>query len=126
MQRDGIRESRIVWAERVARWRESGLSTRSFAELEGVKPSTLSFWKWKLGSLPGAGHASGRGGGRRRPESQPRFVELVPSPGLNSLPLDSSPSAMELSLPGGYQVRLQQDFAPDALGRLLDVLGARS
>jgi hypothetical protein len=86
MQKAGIRESRMIWAERVARWKESGLSTRSFAELEGVKPSTLSFWKRKLGSLPGVCFARGNGGCQLRPEPQPRFVELVRTRSSNRVP----------------------------------------
>lgn len=44
------RESRDVWARRVARWARSGLSRDAFAAREGVKATTLAWWRWRLGS----------------------------------------------------------------------------
>jgi len=43
----GTRTSQI-WAQRVADLESSGHSVRAFADAIGVKPSTLSYWRWKL------------------------------------------------------------------------------
>jgi hypothetical protein len=37
-----------VWAKRVERWIDSGLTAKEFAAEAGLKPSTLSYWKWRL------------------------------------------------------------------------------
>jgi hypothetical protein len=42
------RVSREVWAKRVERWKDSGLSAKEFAAELDVSPNTLTFWKWKL------------------------------------------------------------------------------
>ena len=43
------RTSRAVWASRVAGWQESGLTAKAYAKRIGVKPGTLTHWKWQLG-----------------------------------------------------------------------------
>ena len=40
------RESRVVWRERVARWRASGATAREFCEREALNVSTLRHWAW--------------------------------------------------------------------------------
>ncbi len=82
------RTSRSEWAKRVQRWAESGLTAKEFAAETGLKASTLSFWKWRLGSEQRAQVAApemtsakrGRRGtaGRARP-SVPTFVEVTPA-----------------------------------------------
>lgn len=41
---------RAEWQKRVERWRDSGLSAKEFAAETGLKASTLSYWKWRLGA----------------------------------------------------------------------------
>ena len=43
------RASREIWAKRVERWKDSGLSAKEFAAELDVSPKSLMFWKWKLG-----------------------------------------------------------------------------
>lgn len=59
------RESREVWAQRVAAWRESGLSGVDFARRHDLTHSTLCHWGQVLG--------------RERAESKhtPGFAEVV-------------------------------------------------
>jgi len=40
--------TRAVWAKRVERWADSGLSKNDFATEIGVSPHSLSWWKWRL------------------------------------------------------------------------------
>ena len=42
------RESRDVWAKRVERWKESGLTARGFAAELGINQRTLSYCKYQL------------------------------------------------------------------------------
>jgi hypothetical protein len=42
-------ESATVWRDRVKRWKQSGLSARAFAELEGLpRAGALSWWRHRL------------------------------------------------------------------------------
>ena len=45
------RGTREVWAKRVKQWKESGLTAKQYGAEAGVKPETLVWWKWHLGSL---------------------------------------------------------------------------
>src|SRR4051812_10046572 len=48
---DMERASREVWAKRVERWQDSGLTAKEFAAELDVSPNSLTFWKWKLRRL---------------------------------------------------------------------------
>lgn len=104
------RATRSVWAARVARWEQSGLTAARFAAREGINPRTLSFWKWKLRQPP-----------RRRRDRGTRdagvkFVEL----------LGTAPTAatLEVLLPLGYRIGVAPGFDAATLRTLLTVLEA--
>lgn len=60
------RGTRKQWTERIERWSRSGQQTaRDFAAQEGVRPSTLSWWKGEL---------------RRAARASPGFIEVAPQP----------------------------------------------
>jgi hypothetical protein len=40
--------ARANWKKRVSAWRRSGLTSRDFAEREGLNAGTLAWWAWKL------------------------------------------------------------------------------
>lgn len=42
--------TREEWARAVSRYERSGLTAKAFAAREGLKATSLSWWKWKLGS----------------------------------------------------------------------------
>jgi transposase-like protein len=44
----GASAAAVKWAQRLEMLQQSGLSVRKFAEREGLKAGSLSFWKWKL------------------------------------------------------------------------------
>jgi transposase len=73
------RADRAEWAKRVQRWQESGLTAREFAHKMGLRPASLSFWKWRLKK----GHALVVEPAKRAPLVLPnapktvRFVELT-------------------------------------------------
>jgi hypothetical protein len=114
------RESRETWSKRVERWKASGLTAVEFAAQLGIKPSSLSWWKWQLGKSVGARRSS-------RPVRSKRAVTTTTVSPLTfvemSAPLHGDP--LEVVLRGGVRVRVPVNFDAAALGRLLDVLDAR-
>jgi hypothetical protein len=74
------RASREVWAKRVERWQDSGLTAKEFAAELDVSPNSLTFWKWKLRQPNNAALPRSR---RKREAKQTQapasFLQLVPS-----------------------------------------------
>lgn len=44
------RRNASQWAELVAKWKRSGLTAKKFGTREGVRPKSLTWWSWRLGS----------------------------------------------------------------------------
>jgi hypothetical protein len=42
------RETRAIWAARVARWERSGVDAATFARRERCSARTLTHWRWRL------------------------------------------------------------------------------
>lgn len=107
---------RQEWAERVDRWRRSGLTARRFAASIGVNAGTLAHWAWRLNR---EGRDRARQTGTRRAAAggidATRFIELVPG--------RSEERRFEIELVDGRRVRVPADFDAPALRRLLAVLG---
>src|SRR5689334_3051264 len=60
MARGKMEASAEVWADRVQRWKASGLTAKSFCEQEGIaKPSSLSWWQYHLKQKAKATEAQG-------------------------------------------------------------------
>ena len=112
-----------MWERRVERWQRSGLSARRFAEREGVRAATLTWWRWRLGQGRPSAERSRRKCAASRAVVAADFVELIPTTPVVDDPGGSA--GLELELAGGYRVRLPGDFSDEALTRLLDVLEAR-
>lgn len=107
--------SRAEWAERVGRWRRSGLTARAFAESIGVKRETLAHWAWRLDP-----------GRRRRDESNRQRPALESTPTMIEVVGAGAGSGFELQLDGGRRLHIPARFDAAALTRLLAVLeGAR-
>jgi transposase len=116
------RATREVWADRVGKWKQSGLTAAAYAERTGLNVNTLRHWSWSLGK-------SARG---RRPASAlrtlaPTFVEVfagVTPPSLAENEPDRA-EPFELVLRDGLRIRIAPGFEAAALRRLLDVVGGR-
>ena len=92
--------TRRQWAERLERFRRSGLTVAQFCDAEGV--STPSFYAWKrtLAATPAVA-----------PPPVVVPIHLTPSP----MPTP----VIELSLPSGAIVRFPADIRPDVLVAVL-------
>jgi hypothetical protein len=144
------RETREVWAKRVARWQDSGLTSTEFAAEVGINPRTLAYWKWRLGADEARKERpqTRRATGRSRP---PCFVEVVrpaaevmaaagapvpaatPTPGAAPVPAatptpGATPSRMagdeplEIILREGLRIRVPVRFNAEALRRVVAAL----
>ena len=100
------RESRAVWARRVARWTKSGLTSEEFASREGVKARTLSWWRWHLGREAAAPTSA-------IARRVPAFVEIEP------VVVEAVSERIEVALINGRVVRVPMNFRDDALVRVL-------
>jgi transposase len=114
------RATREVWADRVRRWKQSGLTAAAYAERTGINANTLRHWSWELGKS-----ARRRRGARAR-RTAPTFVEVLA--GVTQRPPESVvvfAEPFELVLRDGVRLRIAPSFDAAALRRLLDVVGGR-
>jgi transposase-like protein len=114
------RSDRAEWQKRVERWLDSGLSAKEFAAETGLKPSTLSYWKWRLRAeqrkAEGTAARSTPRGKPKDPEPVPTFFEVS-----SGMPVTAP---LELVISGAVTVRVPIGFDDQTLGRVLRVLGA--
>lgn len=129
------REKREVWAKRVERWTDSGLTCGEFSSEIGVNPRTLIYWKWRLGKearatgtsaarrTPGAARKAaspaatvprGRTVGSKR--SAPTFMELVTAP---AEPVERAAEPVEIIV-RSVTVRVPQTAAADLVRRAFE------
>jgi hypothetical protein len=99
------RESREVWAKRVAEWKSSGLTATKFAQKHLLVEGSLSWWSWKLGAERK----------KKALVSPLTFVEMTAT-----VPRE----AIELVV-GAIQIRVPVGFDETALGKVLDVVERR-
>jgi len=117
------RESREVWATRVERWVDSGLTAKEFASEVGVNPRTLSYWKWRLRNEGTPDDSAKRSTPRRtKSKESPLFVQVA---GLGAPPAETQPRGLEVVVGTDTVVRVPPGFDESTLGRLLAVLRAQ-
>jgi transposase len=117
------RTARKVWAERVAKWKESGLTLREFASQQGIHHRSLSWWKWQLTSKT-PGTAPKR---RRRRQAPAPIAKTTASSPLTFVEMTAATETdrLEIVLSSSVRIRIRPGFDAATLGRLLDVLEAR-
>jgi len=119
------------WSKVVERWQRSGLSAKEFATAEGLRASTLSWWKWHLGAKrtlkknPSQTRASKKSASKKRVQhaakagksAEPiRLVELVVPDAVVT-----SDAPIELVLGDDVVIRVRRGFDAETLRRLLVV-----
>lgn len=124
------RTTREQWERRVARWKRSGLTTREFATREGLRASTLAYWRWRLktesGSEPQtapAGSAAAAGAGRMR-EMAGASADFV---GFEVMAAPAGGRDVEIIIDRALRVRVAPGFDEATLRRVVSILreGAR-
>lgn len=103
------------WRERLQRWARSGVGGSTFAQQEGVTPSTLYRWSDRLGVGPE------RQRGRPRKGSATKLLPVIVTEARTEVVM--SPPPLELALPGGVLVRVPRGFDAETLTRLVHALG---
>src|SRR5262245_7294439 len=108
------RESWEVWAKRIERWKDSGLTAAEFAAEMGINQRRLTFWKWQLG-------AGARRDERRAKPAPARadFVEVVAP-----IVAVEAPEPLEVVLADGLRIRVPARFDEASLRRVVAMLGA--
>jgi len=117
-----LKASPSEWAERVEQWKASGLSQSEFCRRHGLAMSTFNR---KAAALVGK---SVRSGATSEPSEEPPDCLEVRMSGLRAggvgEPSASLGEGFEVSLEGGWRVRLGPQFDAEGLRRLLGVLGS--
>jgi hypothetical protein len=115
-----LKASPSEWAERVEQWRVSGLSQSEFCRCQGL---ALATFNRKVAALAGK---SVRSGVAAEPsEEPPQWLEVRMSgqrPGRVGESSGSLGEGFEVSLDGGWRVRLGPQFDAEGLRRLIGVL----
>ena len=117
------RETRDVWAKRVERWRDSGLSAREFAAELGVNQRTLQHWGWKLSGRSGRPLTKTKSRAEGRPAAHVPIVEVIGAEEPSAA--SAEPLRYDVVLANGVTVRVPTTFDDASLGRLLSFLEAR-
>jgi len=89
-------ERAVLWEERVAQWRESGQSQRSFAKNQGYAQRQLNYWVRRLSVV----------------EAAPALLPLSIQPPASAAPAIGlrSPSGWTVTLPPGLSTRWVADL----------------
>ena len=110
-KRDRSRES--YWRQVVGRREKSDLTTRAFCAKEGVSENSFYAWRRELSKRDRESAAVGK--------HTLDFIPVQVNPSMSV----ASCSVVEVTHPGGYQLRIPINIDPVALGGILDVLDRR-
>lgn len=106
------------WAERIARWADSGLSATAFCAAEHITKSNFFRWKRRL-----AGTTTSTAPHRRRTtKTKPAKSAIVP---VRLTPAPAHATTIELAFPSGTVLRLPADAQPELIVAILRGLEQR-
>ncbi len=96
---------RVYWQQQIKAWKKSGLSQKQYCLSRSLALSTFCYWKKRFNNSVLS--------------SPPKFYPLtIPT----SLPESTDAGLMLLVGPKQIQVKIQEDFSPTALKKLITVL----
>jgi hypothetical protein len=113
-----LAKTQALWRERLDRWRKSNKSEEEFAAIEGVKPSSLKWWRWRLTAADAKSKPSEPQQPAVAPPPAIRFVEVTKAKGQATA---GGACQYEVVLRNGRVVRILRGFVDSELERLLDV-----
>lgn len=106
-------DTKSTWRKRVALWKASGESASVYGAREGLKPSTLQWWSWRLR--------------RERTSSAASATEAVPMVQLVRAPAASRGAGVAIDLlDARARVVIEPGVDRDTLALVLEMLGVRS
>lgn len=110
-----------IWAERVAAWQGSGLTSEGFAAGRGFTGSGLRYWAHRLRREAAAAHTPTRGVRLARVlRSAVPTVEAAPTTMVRAdVAPEESPVVLEL---GGARIAVQRGFDRATLAAVLEVV----
>jgi len=108
-------KTRAIWEERIARWQQSKLSAEEYAPLEGVRPSSLKWWRWRLSGEARRAAAAAEG----RP-TKAVFIDVGAPASAPEAPAQPG-RCFEVVLRNGRVVRVPSGFSDGELARVLEV-----
>jgi len=110
-------KTRAIWEKRIARWQQSKMSAEEYAPLEGVRPSSLKWWRWRLG---GEARRATMPVPAKRRARKAAFIEVSEAgPALKAAAQTSL--RFEVVLRNGRVVRVPSGFGDGELARVLAV-----
>ena len=112
-----MENTKAIWRDRLARLAKTNLTIEEFATREGVKPSSLKWWRWRFGTEEKKSRAYAPLA-RAAGISGPTFIEVGSPPASRSS--SASPSTWyEVLLTNGRVVRVPSAFDDASLARIL-------
>lgn len=105
-----------IWAQRVAEWRESGLTAAAYCEKHGVGLSALRHWSHRLGRRSTASATGGATTVRLA-----RVVAIAATAGMAPT-AEASPRPSLVLEVGGARIMVDVGFDRATLAGVLDVL----
>lgn len=102
-----------LWAERIARWAQSGLSATAFCDAEHITKSNFFRWKRRL-----ANPATHTGTTPRSPTSKTRPPKTAVVP-VRLTPPHAHAAIIELAFPSGTVLRLPAEVRPELIVAIL-------
>lgn len=110
-------DCRTIWAKRVERWKDSGLTCKAYCAETGLNQHSLKNWKWRLAKEGDAARSADRKRRKQRTQRMPApsFVEVTPQvvrPEANALEVVVHKTTL----------RVPSDLDEGALRTLMDVL----
>lgn len=103
------------WRRQVRRWGRSGLSQVDFCRRERLSVTSLRWWKWQIGVREVRRTIA------HRPEAPAGTPAFVPIRVVDS---KTTAAGVEIVLRGGRAVRVQGDFDPAVLSKVIATLEA--
>lgn len=107
------RRSAQDWQVLIAEWQGSGIDLGEFCRERRIAPSSLRWWRWRLGISSDRGSISAVSAAGCSTQKGNNWIQLeIETSGSNR-------SAFEVRWPSGRILRIPADFEAEALGRLL-------